>query len=115
MENVFQHAWVVLVPSYGEIQISVAAAVLVVVLYCYLQYVNGKVPEKNVTNSSTDISQPSRGPASTHSNGVGFLVSVGILMFPVLSLEWFTLIAFKASTLSLLFAAAPSSFQIRMG
>lgn len=70
MENVFQHAWVVLVPSYGEIQISVAAAVLVVVLYCYLQYVNGKVPEKNVTNSSTDISQPSRGPALTHSNGL---------------------------------------------
>eukprot|EP00250_Pteridium_aquilinum_P012317 c20652_g1_i1 orf=396-2258(+) len=70
MESVLQHALVILVPSYAEIRVSLAAVFLVVVLYCFLQYVNDRAVGRIVATSSTDILQPSKGPAPTHLNGL---------------------------------------------
>ena len=55
---VIHHVLEILLPSGGEIQVSVAAAVLVVVFYCFLHHLNNGGSVSNPSVSDVDPSHP---------------------------------------------------------
>lgn len=68
MASVIQRALEILVPSCGEVQVSLAAAVVVVVFYCFLQHVNSRVDGMILAISSGDALQAGRGTVARNSN-----------------------------------------------